>query len=359
MFTNPKPMAGKEKSASLLQITDLTVDFDLPTGWVRCLHGIHLEVYPGGILGLVGESGCGKSVTCMAVMQLLGPRALIRGRVQFEGRDLLALDEKALTQLRGRDIAMIFQDPVSSLNPVHTIGRQVVESIRYNTTPSTPNESFATDMQGSPAVAPPNRLKRRAAHTEAARLLTRIDIPEAQRRLKEYPHQLSGGMNQRAMIAMALAGRPKLLIADEPTTALDVTIQAQILEIIRELRRELGMSIILVTHDLGVVAETCDRMAVMYCGRIVEEGPVQPMFADPRHPYTRGLLAALPRIDRRSAELYAITGSVPAPHEMPPGCAFEPRCPVSLGECRDRSPVLETDADGRRIACANPQRGGL
>ncbi len=347
----------EDQRAPLLQVTDLTVDFDLPTGWVRSLHGVDFEVYPGEILGLVGESGCGKSVTCMAVMHLLGSRALVQGRVQYDGRDLLALDEKEMTGVRGRDIAMIFQDPMSSLNPVHTIGRQVVESIRYNAAPPAANRTIGARLQS--AVAQQDGLTGTPAREEAERLLTRIGIPEAKQRMKEYPHQLSGGMNQRAMIAMALAGRPQLLIADEPTTALDVTIQAQILELIQDLRDKMALSIILVTHDLSVVAETCDRMAVMYCGRIVEEGPVGSMFAEPRHPYTRGLLTSLPRIDRRADQLYPVKGSVPAPHEMPRGCAFEPRCQVSLDECRVHQPLLASGTDGRGIACVNPQQGEL
>ncbi|MBT4263440.1 MAG: ABC transporter ATP-binding protein [Deltaproteobacteria bacterium] len=359
MLPKSKSSADKEKSLPLLQITDLTVDFDLPGGWVRSLHGINLEVYPGEILGLVGESGCGKSVTCMAMIKLLGPRALIRGQVEFDGQDLLALDEKALTQVRGRDVAMIFQDPVSSLNPVHTIGRQVVESIHYNTPPLPLNQSQPLGEQVQSAVEQQSRLTGSEARERAERLLTRIGIPEAKQRLQDYPHQLSGGMNQRAMIAMALAGQPQMLIADEPTTALDVTIQAQILELIRDLRHEMGMSIILVTHDLSVVAETCDRMAVMYCGRIVEEGLVQNMFADPHHPYTRGLLASLPRIDQRTDKLPTVEGSVPAPHEMPSGCSFEPRCQWSLNECRIQHPPLISCADGRTIACFNPQRGAV
>jgi oligopeptide/dipeptide ABC transporter ATP-binding protein len=350
---------SKSKREPLLQITDLTVDFDTPTGWVRVLHGVDLEVYAGEILGLVGESGSGKSVTCLAVMQLLGPRARIRGNARYRKQDLLALDEKGLTQMRGRDIAMVFQDPVSSLNPVHTIGRQVMESIIYNTTTPVLNH---TQTINEPAEALPEEqqgLTGPAARDEVERLLAHVGIPQPKQRVKEYPHQLSGGMNQRAMIAMALAGRPQLVIADEPTTALDVTIQAQILELIRLLRDETGMSIILITHNLSVVAETCDRVAVMYCGRIVEKGSVQRIFSDPRHPYTRGLLASLPRIDRRIGTFYSLQGSVPAPHEMPQGCAFEPRCPVALKKCKPNQPALLAEPDGHRFACFNPQRGGL
>jgi peptide/nickel transport system ATP-binding protein len=352
-------VSNTAESKPLLRIENLTIDFDMPTGWVRCLHGVDLEVFPGEILGLVGESGCGKSITCMAVMQLLGPRALIQGKIYYEGQDLLSFDERLLTQLRGRDIAMIFQDPVSSLNPIHTIGRQLTESIVYNSFTSGLGHTRKNGESVDTSVQHHKGLKGKAAFEEAEHLLNRVDIPEAKQRLKEYPHQLSGGMNQRAMIAMALAGRPQLLIADEPTTALDVTIQAQILELIRNLRSEIGMSIILITHDLGVVAETCDRVAVMYCGRIVEKGPVESMFMDPSHPYTRGLLASLPRLDRRADLLLSIPGSVPAPHEMPAGCAFEPRCTVSKGECKNKQPEVINNSDGRCIACVNPQHGAL
>jgi oligopeptide/dipeptide ABC transporter ATP-binding protein len=338
----------------LLHVADLTVDFDTSDGWARCLHGVDLEVHAGEILGLVGESGCGKSVTCLAVMQLLGPRASIGGHVHYKKQNLLALDEKVLNGVRGRDIAMIFQDPMSTLNPVHTIGRQVMEAVVYNTAPSALKQEPATVAQGG-KMADQVRITARAARDEAQRLLTHVGIPEPKQRLKEYPHQLSGGMNQRAMIAMALAGRPQLLIADEPTTALDVTIQAQILELLCRLRDELGMSIILITHDLSVVAETCDRVAVMYCGRIVEKGSIQPMFANPLHPYTRGLLASIPRIDRSIAKLYPVPGSVPAPHELPQGCAFAPRCPVVLNECQANPPALVQAEGDQSVACFNPQ----
>jgi peptide/nickel transport system ATP-binding protein len=348
----------KSRREPLLELDGLTVDFDTPTGWVRSLYGVDLEVYPGEILGLVGESGSGKSVTCMAVMQLLGPRARIRGGVHYHQQDLLGLDEKALTQMRGGEIAMIFQDPMSSLNPVQSIGRQIVESVVINTAaPLNPTQTIGEQV--TDVVEQHRGLTGKAARAEAERLLTRVGIPEPGQRMREYPHQLSGGMNQRAMIAMSLAGHPQLLIADEPTTALDVTIQAQILDLIGRLRDEMGMAIILITHDLGVVAETCDRVAVMYAGRIVEKGPVAEIFAEPRHPYTRGLLESLPRIDRRTDKLRPIEGTVPAPHELPPGCAFEPRCRYALEECKRNQPLLEGDPDGHAIACFNPQLGSL
>ena len=354
--TSTKAAGNRE---SLLRVTDLTVDFDLSSGWTRSLHGVSMEVSPGEILGLVGESGCGKSVTCMAMLQLLGPKALVQGRVELGGKNLLELDETQMTEVRGRDIAMIFQDPVSSLNPVHSIGRQIIESIHCNPSDNGQDPVRKTGDQWQTNVDDAGGFSKKEALRMAEQLLSGIGIPEAGKRLKNFPHQLSGGMNQRAMIAMALAGRPQLLIADEPTTALDVTIQAQILELIRNLRAELGMSIILVTHDLSVVAETCDRMAVMYCGRIVEEGPVQDLFSSPSHPYTRGLLTSLPRIDQRSDRLTPIPGSVPAPDEMPTGCAFEPRCSFSQDDCLKQIPPLISLSTERRIACINPQSGAL
>lgn len=348
----------KSRREPLLQIGGLTVDFDTPAGWIRGLHGVDLEVYPSEILGLVGESGSGKSVTCMAVMRLLGPRARVQGEVLYQKQHLLGLDAKGMTQIRGREIAMIFQDPMSSLNPLHTIGRQVVESVVLNTASSL-DLTQTIGEQVVDVVEQHRGLTGNAARDEAVELLDSVGIPEPKERLEDYPHQLSGGMNQRVMIAMVLAGHPRLIIADEPTTALDVTIQAQILELIRRLRDEVGISIILITHDLAVVAETCNRVAVMYCGRVVERGNVEEMFAEPRHPYTRGLLESLPRVDRHVAKLYPIEGTVPAPHELPLGCAFEPRCPYALKECKLNQPASETGGDGRAIACFNPQFGSL
>ena len=352
-----KPLL-KSHREPLLHIGGLTVDFDTPAGWIRGLHGVDLEVYPGEILGLVGESGSGKSVTCMAIMRLLGPRARIQGNVLYRKQQLLDLDAKGMTQVRGAEVAMIFQDPITSLNPVHTIGRQVIESVLLNAAHSTLTPSQTIGKQVGDVVKQHRGLTGDAAREETVKLLDRVGIPEPKERLRDYPHQLSGGMNQRVMIAMALAGHPRLLIADEPTTALDVTIQAQILELIRRLRDEIGMSIILITHDLAVVAETCDNVAVMYCGRIVEKGTVEEMFTDPRHPYTRGLLESLPRIDRHVAKLYPIQGTVPAPHELPAGCAFEPRCPCALERCKLDIPAMETGEGARAIACFNPQAGG-
>ena len=320
--------------SDLLSIRDLTVDFDAPSGWLRALHGVDLDLRQGETLGLVGESGSGKSVTCLSVMRLHGPRVRIRGKILFRGEDLVAMREDTLTRLRGRHMAMIFQEPTTSLNPVKSIGRQLTEVLELH-----------------------RQLSHQQARGEAVSLLNHVGIPDAERRLKEYPDQLSGGMNQRVMIAMALAGKPELLIADEPTTALDVTIQAQILDLIRSVGRETGMAVLLITHDLGIIAENCDRVAVMYAGRIVEQGPNTEVFANPHHPYTRGLLHSLPRVDRHYQRLLPIEGTVPSLHEQPTGCAFAPRCAHADDQCRRARPGLEELEAGHAAACFHPQSG--
>lgn len=342
----------KSRHEALLEIKNLTIDFDTADGWVRGLHGVDFNVCKGEILGLVGESGSGKSITCMAVMQLLGSSAHIHGEVRYHNQNLLHLNEAELNKMRGGEIAMIFQDPMSSLNPIQTIGKQILEAVTLN-----PDKHIGDQVAGT--VQQYQGLKGKAAWKESVRLLNQVGIPEPEHRMSEYPHQLSGGMNQRAMIAMALARRPTLLIADEPTTALDVTIQAQILDLIQRLRDEMHMSIILITHDLGVVAETCDRVAVMYAGRIVEKGSVSEVFAQPYHPYTRGLLESLPRIDQQTNKLIPIRGTVPAPHELPEGCSFEPRCDYAVKECKIDQPRSEALSDHRSTACFNPQRSKL
>ena len=321
--------------AGLLDIRDLRVHFDTDDGVVRALDGVDIRVMPGETVCLVGESGCGKSVTSHAVLGLT-PRngRIVSGAIDFAGTDLLRLDESRLNRIRGREIAMIFQDPMSSLNPVHTVGGQLAESLVLH-----------------------QRMSGGAARREAQRLLETVGIPEPAARLKEYPHQLSGGMSQRVMIAMALACRPKLLIADEPTTALDVTIQAQILDLLRQLQAEIGMSVLLITHDLGVVAEMAHSVAVMYCGRIVESATAGDLFARPEHPYTQGLLHSLPRVDRDTEALEPIAGSVPSPFDLPPGCSFAPRCPRASGRCDATFPPLETRADGHSVACYHPAGG--
>ncbi len=312
----------------LISLRGLTVDFDVGHRVLRALHGIDLELAPGAALGLVGESGSGKSITWLASLGLLGPRARIGGSVRLDGEELIGAPTVALEAVRGRRVAMIFQDPASALNPVHRVGRQIGEALALH-----------RGLDGA------------AARAEAVRLLDRVGIADARRRLDEYPHQLSGGMNQRVMIAMALAGEPELLIADEPTTALDATIQAQILDLLRALRREGGMAMVLISHDLGVVAENSDRIAVMYAGRIVEEAPTAELFAAPRHPYTRGLLAALPDLDGPRRPLVAIPGTVPDPAHLPAGCSFAPRCPQAVAACGTAVPILVGVGPAHRAAC--------
>ena len=319
-------------AAPLLDLEGVEVAFRTETGLSSVVEGVSLRLAEGRILGLVGESGCGKSVTARAIMRLLPePPAQVRAhRLDVAGRDLLRMSERAIRAIRGNTMAMIFQEPMTSLNPTWTVGYQVDESLRLHT------ELGAGD--------------RRA---RALDLLRRVGVGGAERRLDQYPFELSGGLRQRAMIAMALACSPRLLIADEPTTALDVTIQAQILELLAELREEFGMAILLITHDLAVVAELCDEVAVMYAGRIVERAPVQELFARPRHPYTAGLLAAMPRLDRGRGRLATIPGVVPPPGFRPPGCVFRPRCGRSIDRCAAEAPPLAADAAGHASACWN------
>jgi len=320
---------------TILDFVNLKVSFGpSPSQAVPVVHGIDFSVETGEIMGLVGESGSGKSVTCLAALNLAGPQAHISGNVRFDGKELVDLSELEMSKLRGRELAMIFQDPMSSLNPVQTLRTQMFEAIRLN------NPAFS-------------RASRSNMTAEAVRLLEEVGIPEPITRLSSYPHQLSGGMSQRAMIAMMLAGSPALLIADEPTTALDVTIQAQILRLLRGLSKERGMAIILITHDLGVIAETCDRVAVMYCGRIVEIGDVASVFASPMHPYTRGLLNSRPRLDQADFQLTPIGGTVPSPLDLPSGCAFAPRCARASETCEKAVPPFEL-IDGRGAACFHP-----
>jgi peptide/nickel transport system ATP-binding protein len=319
---------GSQGLTALVSLRGLTVDFDTGKRIVRALHGIDLEVGRGEALGLVGESGCGKSVTWLAALGLLGGRARVGGEVLLDGRNLAGAPVAELERVRGRRIAMIFQDPSSSLNPVHRIGRQLGESLKLH-----------RGLEGA------------AAEAEARRLLDRVHIADGQRRLGDYPHELSGGMNQRVMIAMALAGRPDLLIADEPTTALDATIQAQILELLAEIRRETDMALVLISHDLGVVAENTDRVCVMYAGRIVEDAPIDTVFEAPAHPYTRGLLAALPELDGPRRALVPIAGVVPEPANLPPGCSFAPRCDRRIEACERAPPPATALAPQHRVAC--------
>ncbi|MCX7931264.1 MAG: ABC transporter ATP-binding protein [Rhodovarius sp.] len=311
----------------MLEVESLSVIFRTGRGPLRAVDGVSLSLLPGRSLALVGESGCGKSATALALMGLLPPDARVEGRIRFEGMDLLAMAPAARRALNGGAMAMIFQEPMTSLNPAFTVGEQVAEAIRIH--------------EG----ATPEQAMRRAIA-----MLERVRIPEAARRAGQYPHQLSGGMRQRVMIAMALACRPRLLIADEPTTALDVTVQAQILALLEELKREMGTAILLVTHDLGVVADHADEVAVMYAGRIVEVAPAAALFARPEHPYSIGLMGAAPRFAEPGGRLASIPGTVPDPLAPPPGCRFAPRCPFRLPAC-DEQPPLRALAAGHRAAC--------
>jgi peptide/nickel transport system ATP-binding protein len=324
-------------AAPLLEVRDLRTHFFTQDGVTRAVDGVSLSVMPGETLGIVGESGCGKSVTALSILRLLPDKLarIVGGEVSFEGVDLLKLDEVAMREMRGNRIAMIFQEPMTSLNPVLTVGFQIAESIRIHE-----GASVAT------------------ARERAASLLKLVKIPDAERRLDDYPHQFSGGMRQRVMIAMALACQPKLLIADEPTTALDVTIQAQILKLMVELKEKTGAAIVLITHDLGVVAETCERVAVMYAGRKVEEAPVEVLFDAPAHPYTRGLMASKPRLgtDTGGARLTELPGLVPSLREPIVGCAFAPRCSMAVDRCRQETPALRTVGARHITACHEAER---
>ena len=328
----PRPDTARRKP--LLAMAGLTVDFAGGRQHHRVVHGVDLAVHPGETVGLVGESGCGKSVTALALVGLLGDRARIGGSAEFDGRALLGLDDRTYDGVRGAGIGMIFQDPLGSLNPVRTIGYHLREALSLH-----------------------RGLTRRALTEEAKALMARVGIAEPALRLRAHPHQMSGGMNQRVMIALALAGRPRLLIADEPTTALDVTIQAQILRLLRSLREETGMAVLLITHDLGIVAENADRVVVMYAGRIVEDGPVSAVFTEPRHPYTRGLLGAVPCLNGSRGALKPIAGSLPGPDDDLPGCAFAPRCPVASDRCRAERPVRSGTQAGHGAACHHPLIG--
>jgi peptide/nickel transport system ATP-binding protein/oligopeptide transport system ATP-binding protein len=325
-------MASTTKPEPILQIRDLNVAFETARGQVRPVRDVNLTMYPGQTLAVVGESGCGKSVTAMSVLRLLPEPAAqyLKGNILFEGRDLLRASEREMRSIRGKDIAMIFQEPMTSLNPVYTIGDQIVEAIALH--------------QGK---------RGREAYDIAAQALDAVGIADARRRLGEYPHQMSGGMRQRVMIAMALSCQPKLLIADEPTTALDVTIQAQILELLRKLQRERGMSIMLITHDLGVVAENADVVAVMYASRVVETATVEQLFDQPKHPYTEGLFRSIPKLGETAERLATIPGTVPNPARFPSGCKFHPRCHRMQGDpvCAGVEPQLKEVSGGHWAAC--------
>ena len=313
----------------LLSVKNLSTEFPVKKGIVRAVEDVSFDVDQGEILAIVGESGSGKSVTSLSIMGLLAePGHVAGGSLEFEGKDLATLSEKQYRELRGNDMAMIFQEPMTSLNPVYRVGSQIVEAIRTH-----------------------EKVSKAEAKDRAVDLLRKVGIPSPEARINDYPHQMSGGMRQRVMIAMALACNPKLLIADEPTTALDVTIQAQILDLLRRLRDDTGMAVLLITHDLGVVSETADRVVVMYCGQVVEEAEVRTLFDHPMHPYTLGLLKSIPRLeDDDSKRLYMIKGMVPNPLEMPPGCHFSDRCDSCMDICRTKVPEL-VDVDGHKVRC--------
>lgn len=317
----------------LLEVRNLETHFPTRAGLVRAVNGVSFHLDRGELLGLVGESGCGKSITALSIMRLIAPPGkIVGGDIVFDGKNLLQLSEPEMRQMRGDDIAMIFQDPMTSLNPVFTVGEQIAEALRLH-----------------------RKLSRKDARLAAINAMREVAIPDPARRTDDYPHQLSGGMRQRVMIAMALACNPKLLIADEPTTALDVTIQAQILELLDELRRSRELAVLLITHDLGVVAEVADRVAVMYTGKIVEESPVAELFARPRHPYTEGLLRSVPKLTAehvaKKERLETIEGVVPSPTDLPPGCHFAPRCQFRVPRCTEGEIPLYDLEGGVKVRC--------
>ena len=319
--------------APLLEVDDLQTHFQTRAGLVKSVDGVSFSIGEGELLGLVGESGCGKSITALSIMRLISPPGkILGGSIRFKGEELTTVSSDRMREIRGDDIAMIFQDPMTSLNPVYTVGEQIAEALRLH-----------------------KKLDRKEAWNAAVDAMREVSIPSPERRAKDYPHQLSGGMRQRVMIAMALACDPDLLIADEPTTALDVTIQAQILELLDNLRQTRKLAVLLITHDLGVVAEVADRVCVMYTGRIVEQSGVTELFADPKHPYTRGLLRSVPRLSDanspRATRLQTIEGTVPSPTDLPDGCHFAPRCEHRMEKCTHGTIPLYSATDGSLVRC--------
>ena len=312
----------------LLKIRDLSVRFPSGPNWVHAVNGVNLSLGKNEILGVVGESGCGKSISMFSILRLLPDYAKIEGSIEFEGRDLLAMSMSELRKIRGKEISMIFQEPMTSLNPVFTVEEQLTETLVLH-----------------------EKISRKEAVKRALDLLDSVEIPDAKKRMKCYPHQLSGGLRQRIMIAMALSCNPRILLADEPTTALDVTIQAQILELMLRLKKESAMSIIMVTHDLGVIAEFAERVAVMYFGRVVEEAPVEELFRNPRHPYTCGLLECIPALNIHQDRLSTIEGFIPSPLDPPRGCAFYDRCTKRQDCCREKRPESREFLPGHWVAC--------
>ena len=333
--TTPGLRGGARPAGELLlEVRDLHTQFATAAGTVRAVDGVSFGVPAGASLGIVGESGSGKSVTSLSIMRLVEPPGrVVSGEIRFKGRDLVALSEPEVRAIRGKEICLVFQDPMSSLNPVYTVGWQVAEIVRAH-----------------------HKIGRRQAMQRVVELFTMVGIPAPERRVHEYPHKLSGGMRQRVMIAMALANEPDLLILDEPTTALDVTIQAQILDLVRELRSRVNTAVLMITHDIGVVAEMCDEVVVMYGGKVMEHGSVSQVSESPKHPYTVGLVSSIPTLEMRGQRLTTIGGAVPNPLRMPPGCPFQPRCPHAMEVCSTMPPQFEVDR-GRAVACWLYQEG--
>ena len=328
-------MTSQSVNSPLLDVRDLKTYFDTDVGVARAVDGVSFSVDRGKTLAIVGESGCGKTVTALSILRLIPkpPGRIAGGQILFEGRDLLTLNSKEIRAVRGGDVAMIFQEPATSLNPVFTVGSQIAEAIRLH-----------------------REVPRRQIRDAVLSALKDVQMSEPERRIDQYPHEMSGGMKQRVMIAMALSCNPKLLIADEPTTAVDVTIQAEILALLRHTQEQFGMALLLITHDLGVVAEMADEVVVMYAGKVIEHAPVRELFATPRHPYTQGLFASLPRIDQKGDRLTAIEGTVPSPTHFPSGCRFRPRCPLAAEECHEEPP-LEEKSPGHFAACWFAEEG--
>jgi peptide/nickel transport system ATP-binding protein len=324
-------------AAPLLDIRGLKTHFSTDDGVVQAVDGVDIAIGAGETVGVVGESGCGKTVTALSVLKLIAmpPGRIVAGEILYQGRDLVPLGADEMDRIRAKDIAMVFQEPMTSLNPVYSVGEQIAEVLRRH-----------------------ERLSRKAALEKTIEMLRLVQIPNADKRINDYPHHFSGGMRQRVMIAMALACSPKLLIADEPTTALDVTIQAQILDLLADMKSRFGMAIMLITHAMGVVAETAQRVVVMYAGKVIEEAPVEQLFANPRHPYTQGLIRSIPRIDTaatRKARLEAIPGVVPSLLNPPTGCRFAPRCRYAVAQCRAATPPLRDLGGGHKVACVLAQ----
>jgi oligopeptide/dipeptide ABC transporter ATP-binding protein len=324
------PVSNGGAAGAVLSVRDLRTHFFTDEGVVKAVDGVSFDLKPGETLGLVGESGCGKSVTALSILRLIPspPGRVVGGEIRYRGENLLEASEAGMRAIRGNEISMIFQEPMTSLNPVYTCGEQIVEAVRLH-----------------------QKVSRREARNRAIEMLRLVGIPAPEQRVKEYPHQLSGGMRQRVMIAMALSCNPSVLIADEPTTALDVTIQAQILDLLEGLQERLGMAILLITHDLGVVAEVCDRVAVMYGGRVVEYAAAEPLFRETLHPYTGGLFTSIPKLGEEGGRLRVIPGTVPNPIDFPPGCTFHPRCHLAIADCAEREPALLPAREDHPVRC--------